>query len=86
MAFFPKLANPNLSAKNNINFVSSANQAPFYFGGSDVPSMLNLKTKPLSGSGFSNKNQHQKISGNGLLITPSSFNIISKTFKKNPIK
>jgi len=86
MAFYPKLEHPYLSAKNNINFVSKANQAPFFFGGSDVPSMLNLKTKPLSGSGFSNKNQHQKISGEGLLINPSSYNIISKTFKKKPIK
>ena len=86
MAYYPKLVHPNLSSKNNVNFIPTAKQPPMFFGGSEVPFMLNLKPQSYSGSGFSNKHQHQKISGDGLIINPASYNIVSKTFKKNPIK
>jgi hypothetical protein len=86
MAFYPKLVHPSLSSKNNVNFISTANQTPFFFGGSDFPNMIHLKPSSYTGSGFSNKRMHQKISGSGLLVNPSSYDIISKTFKKKPIK
>lgn len=86
MAFYPKIVHPNLSAKNNANFISNGKKEPFYFGGSEVPNMLNLKPHSYSGSGFSNSRMHQKISGEGLIVNPFTYDIVSKTFKKKPIK
>lgn len=43
--FHPKVANPN---KQFIQMTSGGDQAPFYFGGSQVPINLGIRT----GSGF----------------------------------
>jgi hypothetical protein len=49
-----KVQNPNFT-NNNVQMQSNELQVPFYFGGSQVPNALNLKSNEISGSGFNKK-------------------------------
>jgi hypothetical protein len=52
--YYPKVENPN-STNNNIQMKSGEFQTPFFFGGSQIPTDLNISPQTFNGSGAGRK-------------------------------